>query len=175
MDAWRRDPARSESSQLPWRLLSALVAVRLGLYLLSSGPLAYGTMSDEFYYADCAERLAWGYVDHPPLSIAVLAASRAWFGDTAAVNFLGRARGLPRAISGHNNNWLWGPGGASGEVLLALAGSDERLHEWYQDVRRVAEIDCEFCMPDVARMGVYVCRRPRRPIAQWWPEAKIYR
>ena len=27
---------------------------------------------DEFYYLACSHRLAWGYVDHPPLSIAVL-------------------------------------------------------------------------------------------------------
>ncbi len=27
---------------------------------------------DEFYYLACSHRLAWGYVDHPPLSIAIL-------------------------------------------------------------------------------------------------------
>src|SRR5260370_39934728 len=27
---------------------------------------------DEFYYLACSHRMAWGYVDQPPLSIAVL-------------------------------------------------------------------------------------------------------
>lgn len=36
---------------------------------LSSG---YGIFRDELYYLACAERLAWGYVDHPPL-VAVTA------------------------------------------------------------------------------------------------------
>src|SRR5436189_3732855 len=27
---------------------------------------------DEFYYLACSHRLAWGYVDQPPLSVAVL-------------------------------------------------------------------------------------------------------
>ena len=27
---------------------------------------------DEFYYLACADHLGWGYVDHPPLSIAIL-------------------------------------------------------------------------------------------------------
>lgn len=44
----------------------------------------YGIFRDEFYYLACAERLDWGYVDHPPLSIALLAAWTAMFGDTMA-------------------------------------------------------------------------------------------
>ena len=42
----------------------------------------YGWFRDELYYVSCAKRLAWGYVDHPPLSIAVLAAWRAIVGDS---------------------------------------------------------------------------------------------
>ena len=34
----------------------------------------YGIFRDELYYLACSEHLSWGYVDHPPLSIAVLAA-----------------------------------------------------------------------------------------------------
>ncbi|MBI2434827.1 MAG: glycosyltransferase family 39 protein, partial [Candidatus Hydrogenedentes bacterium] len=42
----------------------------------------YGYFRDELYYLDCANHLAWGYVDHPPLSIAILAAFRAVFGES---------------------------------------------------------------------------------------------
>jgi 4-amino-4-deoxy-L-arabinose transferase-like glycosyltransferase len=97
-----------------------------------------------------------------------------WFGDTAAINFFGPELGLPRAIGGHNNYWLWGPGDASGEVLLAVAQTDRQLREWYEVVDRVAEVDCAYCMPDVDRLAVYVCRRPRLPIAEWWPEVQRY-
>ena len=41
----------------------------------------YGIFRDEYYYIACAQRLAWGYVDHPPFSIAVLALVRAVLGD----------------------------------------------------------------------------------------------
>ena len=60
--------------------LAALWLAQLAIYALTSGPLAYGTMSDEYYYLDCASRLAWGYVDHPPLAPALLALVRALFG-----------------------------------------------------------------------------------------------
>ncbi|MGD0589594.1 MAG: glycosyltransferase family 39 protein [Bacteroidota bacterium] len=33
---------------------------------------AYGIFRDELYYLACAKHLAWGFVDHPPFSIAVL-------------------------------------------------------------------------------------------------------
>jgi len=48
---------------------------------LGWGP-RYPVFRDEFYYLACADYLAWGYVDHPPLSIAVLAVWRAFFGET---------------------------------------------------------------------------------------------
>jgi 4-amino-4-deoxy-L-arabinose transferase-like glycosyltransferase len=41
----------------------------------------YGYFIDELYYLPCADHLALGYVDHPPLSIFVLAAVRALLGD----------------------------------------------------------------------------------------------
>src|SRR5215208_858751 len=37
---------------------------------------------DEFYYLACARRLAWGYVDHPPFSVALLALLTSIFGDS---------------------------------------------------------------------------------------------
>jgi hypothetical protein len=57
---------------IAWSLLLALAAVKLLLHVVSSAWVAYGWVGDEFYFLDCADRLAWGYVDHPPLSIAVL-------------------------------------------------------------------------------------------------------
>ena len=42
----------------------------------------YGLFRDELYYLACARHLDWGYVDHPPLSIVVLAGVRALLGDS---------------------------------------------------------------------------------------------
>jgi hypothetical protein len=63
-----------------------LAAIALGLVALHAAVLTrYGWFRDELYYLSCAKRLAWSYVDQPPLSIAVLAAVRAVFGDGLAV------------------------------------------------------------------------------------------
>jgi len=97
-----------------------------------------------------------------------------WFGDTAVINAYREREGFPPAISGHNNYWIWGPGEARGEIVLAVAEDDAQLRTWFADVRRVAEVDCALCMPNVDRLAIYACRKPLRPIREWWPEAKRF-
>ncbi len=59
--------------------LGGFALVSALLHLATNG--RYGIFRDELYYLDCASHLDWGYVDHPPLSIAVLALTRALVGD----------------------------------------------------------------------------------------------
>jgi len=63
--------------------VAACIGVAAALQLGASPE--YGLMGDELYYLACADHLAWGYVDHPPFSIAALWAWRAVFGDADAV------------------------------------------------------------------------------------------
>jgi hypothetical protein len=58
----------------------ALALVKLLIHLLTNGN--YGYFRDEYYYIACSERLAWGYVDQPPLSILLLRLSREVLGDS---------------------------------------------------------------------------------------------
>ncbi|MFQ5766868.1 MAG: ArnT family glycosyltransferase [Acidobacteriota bacterium] len=54
--------------------------VHLLLHILTNGN--YGVFRDELYYLDCSRHLDWGYVDHPPLSIWMLAGVHAVFGQS---------------------------------------------------------------------------------------------
>lgn len=58
----------------------AIAAGAAILHLATAG--VYPLFRDEFYYLACANHLDWGYVDHPPLSIAVLWVAHALFGDS---------------------------------------------------------------------------------------------
>lgn len=104
--------------------LSVPLAFAAGAWLLYflpgvSGP--YGPFIDELYYVSCAKRLAWGYVDHPPLAMAVLAAGTSIFGDTLAT-----LRALAATIGAtvvFLTGWLSGRLGASrfGQAMACAA------------------------------------------------------
>ena len=61
-------------------ILIILAALHFVLHMITNGN--YGIFRDEYYYIACADHLDWGYVDQPPLSIALLAASKGLLGDS---------------------------------------------------------------------------------------------
>lgn len=77
-----------------WALPATAIAATV-LHLATA--MQYGIFRDEFYYIACAKRLAWGYVDHPPFSLAVLALVQAIFGHGQFA-----LRVLPALIGGAN-------------------------------------------------------------------------
>jgi hypothetical protein len=62
--------------------LLVFALAKLALHLLTNSLGGYGIFRDELYYLACADRLALGYVDQPPLSIFVLAGVKATIGDS---------------------------------------------------------------------------------------------
>src|SRR6059036_3291614 len=63
-------------------ILISFALFKLVLHLVVNAMGGYGYFRDEFYYIACSNHLAWGYVDQPPLSITLLAASRLLIGDS---------------------------------------------------------------------------------------------
>ncbi len=96
------------------------------------------------------------------------------YGEAGAIDFYGPKYGLPRAISGHNNYWLWGPHGATGEVLIRLGGSAEALKESYAVVIPTGVFHDDFCMPYENNMTVWVLKNRRSPLTADWDEFKHY-
>ena len=90
-------PARSETAAAQERPVGRATVIILGvaavqvlvLVILVGTNGVWGYFSDEFYHIACSERLAWGYVDHPPLTVALLALIRAVFGDAVWAMRLG--------------------------------------------------------------------------------------
>jgi len=73
-------------------LLAAFAGLKLAVQL--AFVRGYGWFRDEFYYLACSHRLDFGYVDHPPLSIWLLAGWRSLFGDSLV------ATRIPPALAG---------------------------------------------------------------------------
>ncbi|MCH7879842.1 MAG: glycosyltransferase family 39 protein, partial [candidate division Zixibacteria bacterium] len=71
-------PARVDRGN--WAILLSVATLGFVLHLVTAG--YYGIFRDELYYLDCARHLDWGFVDQPPLSIALLKTFVAVFGDS---------------------------------------------------------------------------------------------
>jgi 4-amino-4-deoxy-L-arabinose transferase-like glycosyltransferase len=75
----------SKTEGFPWSRLDLAVllipaVIKVTLHLVTYR--GFGFFSDEFYYIACSNRLDWGYVDHPPLSILLLRIDRWLLGDS---------------------------------------------------------------------------------------------
>lgn len=115
---------------------------------------------------------AWRSLPPDELSKAAIFASD--YGVAGALDFFGPERGLPKAISGHNNYWLWGPRGATGEVMLVHSSDEKRLREIFASVELYRRISCGRCMPYENGMSVWICRKPRIDLATLWPRTKNF-
>ena len=98
------------------------------------------------------------------------------YGQASAVNFIGRSLGLPAAISGHNNYYIWGPGSCTGEVLITVGPSlsyfngsftdfeknyvNTTLRQGFASVTYLTTITCEYCMNNENNVPVYLCTNP---------------
>ena len=96
------------------------------------------------------------------------------YGEAGAIDFFGPKYGLPKAISGHNNYWLWGPRGATGEVVIRLGGSVEAMREAYKEVSQAGTFHDDYCMPYENDMAVWILKGRRSPLAAEWAEFKSY-
>ncbi|MBZ5678084.1 MAG: glycosyltransferase family 39 protein [Acidobacteriia bacterium] len=101
------------------KIVLLIAGAKLLFHLATAG--RYGIFRDELYYLACADHLAWGYVDQPPLIALIVWIARHVFGDS----LLG-LRLLP-AIAGAALVWLAGVlaremgGGRFAQALAALS------------------------------------------------------
>ncbi len=96
------------------------------------------------------------------------------YGQASAIDFFGPRYGLPPAISGHNNYFIYGTRGAAGDVVLAVGLRSALLRTEYANVRRVGTYHDAYVLPDFNDLAIYACTQPREPLARWWPAVKRY-
>lgn len=96
------------------------------------------------------------------------------YGEASAINFFGKRRGLPPAVTGHNNYYLWGPGRESVRVVLILGGRREDHLRGFADVVEVGRTMCRYCMPYENDLPIFRATSLRAPLSELWPLTKHY-
>lgn len=96
------------------------------------------------------------------------------YGEAAAIEFFGAGHGLPPVISGHNQYFLWGTHGASGDILIDVGGDCGADMHLFRSSKRAATFTAPYIMPYEDHLPIMLCRGIKRPLAQVWPSVKDY-
>jgi hypothetical protein len=130
--------------------------------------------ADRFGWQELVEGVARAYESLPAEEREQATIFTYNYGNSGAIDHLGRELGLPPSISGHNNYWLWGPGEATGEVVIVVGGGEEGLRRRFESVERAGTVDCDYCMPYEDDKPLWVARGIRQPLSEIWPDLKHY-
>ncbi len=95
------------------------------------------------------------------------------YGEAGAIDFFGPTLGLPPAICGHQNYFLWGPRDWTAEVVLVLDTNDEDERKLFASVQDLGQIvSSPWAMPFERRMHVFLCRDLKVSVQELWPRIK---
>jgi 4-amino-4-deoxy-L-arabinose transferase-like glycosyltransferase len=133
------------------------------------GPLPQ-LYADQFGWEDMVATVAKFYWTLPPDVRAKTAIFGKNYGQAGAVDFFGPKYGLPKAISGHQNYFYWGPRGYTGESVIVLGETREDLQPC-SSVERIGRADNPFSMP-YQHFDIFYCRGTHPPLPQLWPSIK---
>jgi hypothetical protein len=118
-------------------------------------------LGDRFGWRELASTMQQAYRQLPPAEQAQACIFTGNYGEAGALNFYAKEYGLPPAISGHNNYYLWGPGSCSGTVMLTVGQSRSDIEKSYATVVQVATTSCQYCMDEEEALPVYLGTNPR--------------
>ena len=131
--------------------------------------------ADRFGWEEMAAAAADVYHSLPAADQAGACIFTGNYGEAGALEFYGSRYGLPHVISGHNNYYIWGPAGCSGEtVILIGAGDLKDLRQVFSDVQEMSQTQCEYCMPYENHLPIYVAHGLKAPLEQLWPGVKDF-
>jgi hypothetical protein len=135
------------------------------------GPLPQ-LYADQFGWKEMAQVVADAYQKLPLEERKSCAIFGQNYGQAGAIDFFGAKMGLPRAISGHQSYFYWGPRGYTGECMIVMGDRPERLHELFESVEFAGRADHPLSMP-YEHFDVYVCRKPKfGTLEKAWPQIK---
>jgi hypothetical protein len=130
--------------------------------------------ADQHGWMGMAEKVAAIYHALPPAERAKAVFYGTNYGEAGAIDVYGEKLGLPPAISGHNNYWLWGPRGADGSVVIEIGGTREGHLKDFRSVELGGTLDDPYAMPYETGQPIWIERGLKKPLAEVWPRVKHY-
>jgi hypothetical protein len=130
--------------------------------------------ADMFGWPEMARKIAEIYWSLPLVERTEAVFYAENYGEAAAIDVFGRRLGLPPAISGHNNYYLWGPRHHNGSVMIIVGGSPKHYAEVFNSFAVAGRTAIPYAMPYEANTPIYVLRGLKIPLPVLWPQVKKY-
>lgn len=130
-----------------------------------------GDWADMHGWPELAATVAHVYASLPAQERERAVAIAGNYGEASAVAFF--EPGVP-IISGHNQYWLWGTRGYSGDVLIDIGGDCGAKDHVFKSATRAAVFTNRWAIGYENNMPIMVCRGIKKPLAELWPALKSY-
>ncbi|HVN68695.1 MAG TPA: glycosyltransferase family 39 protein [Candidatus Binatia bacterium] len=131
--------------------------------------------ADQLGWKTMTQTVAGAYWSLPPAQRSVTALFADRYAYAGALDYYGPRYGLPAAISPNNSYYLWGTRGYSGRSVLAVGATDYwLLLKWFGSVKQIAVYRNDYRWMLEGPLPIYLCTRPRVPLAAMWPALKYY-
>jgi hypothetical protein len=130
--------------------------------------------ADMFGWEEMADAVARVYHSLPEAERANCAVFASNYGEAGAVDFFGPRRGLPKALSGHQNYFLWGPRGYTGDCVITVGEELEDVRKSFDSVEHAATFTHPHAIPHENNSPILIARRPKRPLTEIWPDVKCF-
>jgi hypothetical protein len=138
----------------------------------------YGSLTNAL-----ADRLGWDdltrsvervYAGLDPAERAQACVLASNYGEAGALSQLAGPGRLPPVISGHNNYYLWGPDGCSGQVLILVGYPLADAQRTDPHAILAATHQCQYCVAFERNVPIVVASAPSPDLARLWPSLKHY-
>jgi hypothetical protein len=129
--------------------------------------------ADMFGWPNQAKVISNVYYSIPSNERADCAILAGNYGEAGAIDYYGKKYGLPKAISGHNSHYYWGPGNYSGSCVILFGDNSSDYIKLFGDVTLAATISSLHATPGEQNLKVYICRKPIAPLSELWPHFKM--
>ena len=130
-------------------------------------------IADEFGWPEMVDAVAGVYNSLPPEQRAKTAILAGNYGEAGAIDFFGPSRGLPKAISGHQNYFYWGPRQYTGESIILLEWTLESAQRLCQSVDEGPK-NAPYWGMTWEYYTILTCHGLKKPLSEAWGDFKVW-
>jgi hypothetical protein len=130
--------------------------------------------ADEFPWPGMVEAVARVYHSLTPEEQQRTAIFGNNYGQAAAIDFFGPQYGLPKAISGHQNYFLWGPRNYNGDIVIVLGDDEKDAREHFTSVTVAATLNNPYAYR-YENGPILLCRGLKWNLQTEWSRVKNWR